>query len=204
MPKRPNSCISYRVSCIYEAIRCLYSGGRVIGPRHFCVLAFSSSSLLSMTIVRPPPASNDEQPSFSATRRGRGGEKDWARSGEKRVFSPFECSSKDLRFFENPAEFNERWRSGSSDHLGPPFDFQPKLRGFGSSRAHSTGFAYEFSYRGALPAVAGSWGAHVTFPLSLLSQTRRYTVYAYINIRIYVRRVRWRGEKKRERVSNSR
>lgn len=173
--------------------------------------AFLRPRLLLLLLL--PPLDDDSSPPSCLQRRaaeffcdeaGKGGEKDWARSGEKRVFSPFECSSKDLRFFENPAEFNERWRSGSSDHLGPPFDFQPKLRGFGSSRAHSTGFAYEFSYRGALPAVAGSWGAHVTFPLSLLSQTRRYTVYAYINIRIYVRRARWRGEKKRERVSNSR
>lgn len=44
MPKRPNSCISYRVSCIYEAICCLYSGGRVIGPRRFCVIPASSAA----------------------------------------------------------------------------------------------------------------------------------------------------------------
>lgn len=96
MPKRPNSCISYRVSCIYEAIRCLYSGGRVIGPRHFSPLRpFDSSPSLSL--------SNDP-PSFSTTRRGGLGQV----THEKKLLSLRIFLFEGLRFFHGKSKPGNR------------------------------------------------------------------------------------------------
>lgn len=95
MPKRPNSCISYRVSCIYEAIRCLYSGGRVIGPRHFSPLRpFDSSPSLSLTTHQ------------AFLRRGEG---DWARSlTKKKLLSLRIFLFEGLRFFHGKSKPGNR------------------------------------------------------------------------------------------------
>lgn len=164
MPKRPNSCISYRVSCIYEAIRCLYSGGRVIGPRHFSPLRpFDSSPSLSL--------SNDP-PSFSTTRRGGLGQV----AHEKKTALPSNILVRGITIL--PREI-QAWKS--SDYES--FDFQPKS--FAETRASSTQPDLHTRVRiAARYLLLQGVRAHVTFPLSVLS--RRYTLYTYINIHTYI------------------
>lgn len=81
MPKRPNSCISYRVSCIYEAIRSLF------------VLGWPSNR---PTAFLPSPLSLDDDDRRRRRRRRvfRGERRDWVRSGTERSFSLPENYSK--------------------------------------------------------------------------------------------------------------